>query len=91
MGEGLGVGIPQDAQVTSAAHFTWWRRARLLGTGCRFAYGVRERFEIVMARLQGVRIGCEPDHLPAAGRYQPFGMLAAQVVAVRFGIGGQRP
>ncbi len=61
----------------------------LLRTG-RFAYGVGKRFQVVTAgpgRGRGVE---EPDDLPATRGGEALGVLGAQVVAVGFGVGGER-
>src|SRR3954464_15246091 len=56
----------------------------------RFAHGVGKRFQVVPAgpgRGRGVE---EPDDLPAARGGEALGVLGAQVVAVGFGVGGER-
>ena len=58
----------------------------------RLAYGVREGFEVVAAagpHLVGVLALVSHNLPPARGR-EPGGVLLAQVVAVRFGVDGQR-
>lgn len=70
---------------------TWSPAALLpvLGTG-RLAYGVGERFEIVVAGARGSRGVGEPDDFPPAWRGEPLAVLGAEVVAVGLGIGGER-
>jgi hypothetical protein len=47
--------------------------------------------QIVMGRWWRHKVGREPDNLPAARGGEPLGVLGAQVVAMRLGVGGQRP
>lgn len=83
-------------QVTTAGR-TWSRRIIFLG---RFAWlearpsgfsdGIGERFEVIAAGLECLRIGSDAHHLPAAWSGKPVGVHLAQVVTVRFGVGGKR-
>ena len=63
--------------------------ARSLRTG-RLAHRVGERFQVVTAGAGGTGGVGEPDDLPAARRGEALGVLGAQVVAVGFGVGGER-
>src|SRR5882757_85675 len=64
-------------------------RGALLRTG-RLAYRVGKRFQVVTGGAGGSgRVG-EPDNLPAARRGEARGVLRTQVVAVGFGVGGER-
>ena len=65
------------------------RAGPLLRAG-RLAYGVGQGFEVVAAGPRRAGVVGEPDDLPAARRGEPLGVLGAQVVAVRFGVGGER-
>ena len=71
-----------------------WGRPRgrpraFLGAG-GFADGVGECFEVVAGGPGGAGVDGEPDDLPAAGGGEALGVLGAQVVAVRFRVGGER-
>lgn len=61
----------------------------LLRTG-GLPYGVGECFEVVAAGAGRGRAVQKADDLPAARCGQALGMLGAQVVAVGFGVGGER-
>lgn len=54
------------------------------------ANGVGERLEVVVRRLRRLRVGSEPEHLPAPRGRESFGVEAAQVVAVRLGVDRER-
>ncbi len=56
----------------------------------RLAHGVGQGFQVVAARAGGRRTVEEPDDLPAPRGGEPLGVLGAQVVAVRLGVGRQR-
>lgn len=56
----------------------------------RLAHGVGERLQVVTTGAGGSRGVGEPDDLPAARRGEALGVLGAQVVAVGFGVGGER-
>lgn len=58
-----------------------------------FADGVGYRFEVVEAYARASRGAAQlaPDDFPAPRRGQPRGVLTAEVVAVRFVDGGERP
>ncbi len=47
--------------------------------------------KIVRARLWGLGRHGEPQDLPTSRNGQRVGVLPAEVVAVRFGVGGERP
>lgn len=56
----------------------------------RLAYGVGERFEVVVRRLTGIGVGRKPQDVPAPRRGQPLGVELAQVITVRLGVYRQR-
>lgn len=65
-------------------------RLRLRGEGGGVADGVGKGQQVVGTRLlRGGRHG-QPQYFPAAGNCQRISVLLAEVVAVRFGVGGQR-
>ena len=53
------------------------------------AHGVGERLEVVAAGAGRGGVDGEADDLPAARRREPLRVLGTQVVAVRFGVGGE--
>lgn len=55
----------------------------------RLANGVGEGLEVVGRGTQRLRVRGEPDDLPAAWHRQALGVLGAQVVTVRLGVGSQ--
>jgi hypothetical protein len=55
-----------------------------------FANGVCQCLKVVGGRFLARRER-QPDDVPAPGRRQPVSMRAAQVVAMRFYVGGKRP
>src|SRR5580692_7924063 len=57
-----------------------------LGLGLHHRVG--QRFQVIGALLG--RVHGQPDHVPAARRGQPGGVLFAQVIAVRLDVRGQR-
>lgn len=61
----------------------------LLRTG-RLTHGVGKRFQVVPAGPGRSRAVDETDDLPAARGGEALGVLGAQVVAVGFGVGGER-
>src|SRR5918996_1449529 len=84
------LGAGQHAQVAPAADLVHPGSVRGLRAG-GLAYRVGEREQVVTARPDARRIRSEPDDLPAPWRHESLGVLRAQVVTVRFGVGGQRP
>ena len=56
----------------------------------RLAHGVGKGFQVVAAGAGRGRAVEEPDDLPAARGGEALGVLGAQVVAVGFGVGGER-
>ena len=56
----------------------------------RLADGVRQGEQVVGGGSARPRVGCEPEHVPAAGGAEPLGVGLAQVVGVRLRVGRQR-
>jgi hypothetical protein len=67
------------------------RRLPVGGAGSRFTHCVGKRKEIIRARLRGAGRHCQPQYFPAARYRQGACMLLAQIVAMWFSVGGQRP
>lgn len=92
------VGRPQHAQVTSPRDFHRVGPAPSAATGPGgallraggLAHGVGERFQVVPARAGRSGTVQQPYDLPPAGGGQALGVLGTQVVAVGFGVGGER-
>ncbi len=83
--------IAHHTQMAAPSHLAWRRRARrTLRRLGRFTDRVGQRLQVVGRRLQRGGIRDQPDDLPAPRRDEAICVLAAQVVAVRFGIGGER-
>src|SRR5690606_4582559 len=93
-GRVLRLGGPQNPEVGPARHLYGVGAAACRGGIAapgflpggrpgRLADGVGERFEVVAGRPGGRGVDGQPDHLPAAGGGEAFGVLRAQVVAVR--------
>jgi hypothetical protein len=55
-----------------------------------FPDSIGQREQVVALGLRVDGLTGQPDDLPAPGRGEPLGMLLAQVVGVRLGIGRQR-
>src|SRR5699024_1023435 len=96
-GTGLGpvhVGVGEQPQVPTATHLDHvvghLPTVGVLVGQPDLAYGVGERQQVVAGGFRGglVRFA-EPDHLPTPRGRQRGGVLAAQVVAVRLGAGGE--
>jgi len=82
---------PQHTQVTAPAHFNPlpYRLGRSRRPG-RLTDGVGKRLKVVRGGLLARRER-KPDDVPAPRSGQPVRVRAAQVVAVRFDVGGKRP
>ena len=87
----LGRSGPEYPQVTAPTYLDAlaYRLGGRAGLGC-LPDRVGQRLKVIGGRLLA-RSQRQPDDVPAARCGQPVGMRAAQVVAVRFDIGGQRP
>lgn len=59
--------------------------------GCRLADGVGQGEQVVGAWLLRCGGHGQTEYFPAPGNGQGAGVLAAQVIAVGFGVGGQGP
>ena len=57
---------------------------------CRLADSICQGQKIVGARLRRLGRHGEPQDFPAAGNGERVSVLPAEVVAVRFGVGGER-
>ena len=80
-------GASQYAQVSA---ITECDRGGLRGSR-NTAHEIRECGDLVLTRTQCFGIGLQSHHVPAAWGSQSLCMRVAQVVAVRFGSGRQRP
>lgn len=95
--------LAQDAEVRAPDSFrSRWRFERRLGAALpllrsgscgprrRLADSIRQGQKIVRARLWRLGRHGEPQDFPAPGHGERGGMLPAEVVAVGFGVGGER-
>jgi len=96
--------LAQDAQVSASGSFgsrgrfergmgaalTLLRSGRC-GPRRRLPDSVCQGQEIVRARLWRLGRHGEPQDFPAPGNGERVSVLPAEVVAVRFGVGGERP
>lgn len=60
------------------------------GGGRCLADCVRQRQEIIRARLRGCRRHRQSQHFPAARNGEAVGVLCAEVISMRLRIGGKR-
>jgi hypothetical protein len=83
--------MPASAQLDDAdpARAAFLRGRRLVAQSS-LAYRLGKGQQVVAARLRGF-VDSQPDHLPAAWRGQRPRMPLAEVIAVRFSLGGEWP
>jgi hypothetical protein len=91
----VGLNRLQNAQMPLASDFNGPRggchlRIRLIPWSRSLSNSVCKRLEIIAAGFEGIRIWGDPHDLPATRSGETLTVHLAEVIAVRFGIGGQR-
>src|SRR5690349_15384714 len=83
-------GTGQHAEVGASTRTEHGRRLHRAVGPAGLPDGLGERGEVVAAVLRRRELPLEADDLPAARRGEAVGVLVAEVVRVRLGLGGQR-